>query len=192
MTPASRPEAILDQVTASFPAIGSSSDDELFGLWVASGRELQRRNLVRSLGNVPADLAERVVERWSEGRRTAGSTPTVDVIGADGTRYQVKSVRRTDPGRNSVGTLSGFDFDELVVVVLEFDLSIRSGLRISSEDLRRHRDELLTGAEGRRLTLTRKFCAHPAVHPIPRLELARHHPLRAITDWEPPRSESVC
>lgn len=185
------PDELLERVSAHYAAVAASSEDELIGVWVAATHQLLRRGLVRSIGNVPADLAESIVEKWSGGTRTPGSTAAVDVIGPAPahTTYQVKSVRRTDPGRNSVATLSSFDFDELVVIVFEFDLSLRVGLRVSSDDLKRHRRELLTGSEQRRLTLTRKFCHHPAVRLIPRADLLRLHPVSAAVEWDPPRWE---
>lgn len=181
-------DAILEQALANASVDEKWSDDMLFAQWVAASRQLQLRGRVRSTANIPAELAESIIRRWSGGTFTRGSAPAVDVVGADGTTYQVKALRRTDPGRNSVTTLSRLDgFDQLVVIVLEFDLSVCLGLRVSSSDLIRYGNELLTGANFRRLTLTRKFCEHKAVKQIPRAGLLRHHPLAALVDWDVPR-----
>lgn len=183
------PDELLDTVAERFPSVQECDEDDLFALWVAVSLALQRKDRVRSLGNVPADLAELIVEKLVGGKRTRGSTVAVDVIGPDGeTRYQVKSLRRTDPGRNSVGTLPGFQlFDHLIVIVFEYDLSICLGLRASANDLSKHRTELLTGRDHRRLSLTRKFCSHRIVTRIPQEQLARHHPAPALAEWTAPR-----
>lgn len=183
------PDELLDRATTRVASVESASDDELVALWVVASRELQQRALVRSLANVPADLAEGIVARLVGGQRTAGSTRAVDVLAPDGRTVQVKSLRRTDPDRNSVATFSSFDFDELIIIVFEWDLSLRVGIRVLAEDLKRHRSELLTGADHNRLTLTRRVCEHRAVQPIPRRELITHHPLQPLVAWEAPRWE---
>lgn len=181
------PDDLLDRATAGVLAVESAEDDELFRLWVAASRALQERGLARSLANIPADLAERIVADLIDGQRTPSSSRAVDVRGPDGTTFQVKALRRTDPGRSSVATFSSFDFDQLIVIVFEWDLSARVGIQISAKDLNRHRKRLLTGPDHRRLTLTRRFCEHSSK--IPKHELVKHHPLKPLVVWEPPRWE---
>lgn len=184
------PDHVLDRATAGVRAIDSAADDELLRLWVAASHALQQRGSVRSLANIPADLAEGIVASLEGGQRTPSSSPAVDVLGPDGTTYQVKALRRTDPGRNSIGTFSNFDFEQLIIVIFEWDLSARVGIRISAKALVRHRERLLTGSGHDRLTLTQRFCEHEAVQPIYRKELLKHHPLQPLVAWDPPRWET--
>lgn len=88
-------------------------------------------NTERNGAQLAGHSSERIVEENVRGERTPG----IDVRGPDGLGYQVKALRRTDPGRNSVATLSRFeDVDELFIVVFEWDLFVRVGIRISSAD----------------------------------------------------------
>jgi hypothetical protein len=172
---------------AAHPAVAAAPRESLLSLWAALGARIQQEGIVDRLGNLPANLAEHLVARWSGATVQHGSNPAVDVI-ADATRYQVKCLRRTDPGRNSVTTLPAtFAFDELIIIVFEYDLSLCVGLRVNASDLARYADALMTGAAKRRITLTLRFCSHPAVRQIPRKELECVHPFPPVVAWQRPR-----
>ncbi|MCA1695873.1 MAG: hypothetical protein LC749_14700 [Actinobacteria bacterium] len=182
------PNDDLKSFMKRYPAVAECPREDLLGLWVAVATRIRQEGLVQRIGNLPADLAEEIVAQWTRGTRQHGANPAVDVI-ANGVTYQVKCVRRTDPRRNSITTLPAeLIFDQLVIIVFEYDLSICAAFQISKDDLMRHTSELMTGKDQRRITLTAKFCNHHAVIPIPREELEGvAPPSRAVIEWSTPR-----
>lgn len=103
---------------------------ELFGRVMA---ELRERGVLRSANNRIADIAERLVADYYRGTLAAPGARGHDVIAADGRKLQVKSLRHTQPGRCSLSALRSHDFDAVVAVVFEYDLTLREALHIPVE-----------------------------------------------------------
>lgn len=82
------------------------------------------------------------IEPACEQARVGRDDPELDVIGPNQERVQVKSLRYTDPGRNSVAEspLGEKGFDRLVIVCFEYDMTVREGWSIAGDEL----DPLLT------------------------------------------------
>lgn len=167
--------AELDGLRARFPELLTRPPEDLPSMWAAVVLRMRDQELIRGHGSVPGELAESLMCRWYAGTLSHQSTPDVDVETPRGRRIQVKALRYTDPGRNSVASFSRrIAFDELAIVRFEYDMRLRDALLVESR-LLRVTDEtgpgLLTPS-GMRLSLG------------PRLEQAAHI-VPAGTLWQP-------
>ncbi len=89
-----------------------------------------------------------------------------------GRRVQVKALRYSDPGRNSVASFTRpVSFDELATVQFEYDMRVRDALLIDAKLIRVQTEKdlgLLTPA-GMRLSLGRKVLDHSEIVPPEKL-----------------------
>ena len=123
------------------------SNEELIRQFGVVMDELERREIVRSANNPIADIAETLVAvalrgKVAEDKRQKGYV----LIGQH--RIQVKALRKTRPGRRKLGAISTYDFDELIAVIFERDLTPRIALRMSPDVAREY------ASPKRRLSLT--------------------------------------
>jgi hypothetical protein len=82
------------------------------------------REIVRSANNPIADMAERVVADYYGVEPAPPNEKAFDVLAKDGTRIQVKALRRTKPGRSGLSPLRDLDFDLLAIVIFEIDMEL--------------------------------------------------------------------
>jgi len=103
-------------------------DNELPALWSETLQEMRLRNLIRSHNNPVADFAELYVARHFEGTLAAKSMAGYDVLGPDGTRYQVKSRRiTTENASRQLGAIRSLEkdpFDVLIAVLFDVNLVV--------------------------------------------------------------------
>lgn len=117
------------------------STPELMELWAATMSELKDRGVVRSGNNPIADYAEVLVARHYGVEPIGGSTAGYDVVTRSGERIQVKALRKTRPGRRTLGAirrLDAGDFDTLVAVVFSPSLSVEEVWRLPWSVVKRH------------------------------------------------------
>ena len=69
------------------------STRELFRLHVVIHNELRRRNVVRTANTPTGDYAERIFCDALKWVQAPNSQPSIDAVGLDGTRYQIKARR---------------------------------------------------------------------------------------------------
>lgn len=106
-----------------------ASDDEVAKAWARIMRELRNRDLVRTANTPVGDYAERICCERLGLQRMGFSEKSVDAIGADGTRYQIKARRLTpeNPSRQ-LGALRDLDkdpFDILLAVYFDENLELQ-------------------------------------------------------------------
>ena len=133
------------------------TDEDLVRRFGAVMDALEARKIIRSANNPIADIAETLVAvalrgKVAEDKRQKG----YDVrIGQH--RIQVKALRKTRPGRRKLGAISTYEFDELIAVVFERDLTPRVALRMSPDVAREY------ASPKRRLSLTNRLEADPRI-----------------------------
>jgi hypothetical protein len=123
-------------VTNEHPSdFGNLTDLEVLRRWSEVMTELRRRGMIWSGKSPVADYAEYLVARHYGVEPLRGSNPGYDLVTKDGHRVQVKSRRYTAHSTPShFGEFSKFmegRFDELVVVLFEDDLRVRTAYRVS-------------------------------------------------------------
>ncbi|MGI8730126.1 MAG: hypothetical protein ACR2LK_09090 [Solirubrobacteraceae bacterium] len=174
--PARRPTEWNDPEVAplreAFPFLETLPRGDLPRLWAALMLLMRDRGLIRAQTSVPAEIAEALVAAYTGGSLAQSSSQKGYDILAGEERIQVKALRYTDPGRNSVGAfpLADKGFDRLIIVCFEYDMTLRNALSIQAADL----DDLLTrpaGATRGRLTLTNKVLQDARVRQISSVEL---------------------
>lgn len=91
--------------------------------------ELRDRGIVRSANNPTGDLAEYLFCKAFGWKQAGNSNPSLDAIGRDGTRYQIKGRRLTrDKGSrqlSAIRDLDGRHFDVLAGVLFSQDYSVQ-------------------------------------------------------------------
>lgn len=147
------------------PPLGDYSQAELLRLYGEVMTELKGRGFVRS-GNSPvADTAERIVADMYGVEPVAANTAGHDVVAADGTKIQVKGLRKTGPSRRNLSPIRSADYDVVIAVVFEADMALRELWRIPRpvvEEMARWSDHV----NGYFLSLKRAVCEDPRVERI--------------------------
>ncbi len=110
---------------------------QLLSLHADTMEELRTRGVVRSSNNPTGDLAEFLFCRafgWKQAEKSARS---VDAIGTDGARYQIKGRRRTRYSQvrqlSAIRDLNDAPFNFLAAVLFEEDYAVRRAVIISCE-----------------------------------------------------------
>src|SRR3954463_14020942 len=98
--------------------------------------ELHRRGVVHSGNNPIADMAERVSADYYGVEPEPPNTKSYDVRTGDGTRVQVKALRRTRASRRNLSALRSFDFDFLAAVIFESDMRLVEAVLIPVDVVR--------------------------------------------------------
>jgi len=87
--------------------------------------ELRRRSVVRSTNNPIADIAEELVAQHYKGQRAISSQAGWDVdTGTE--KLQVKAMRNTHYKRTTLSPIRSQNYDAVVVVVFNEDLTLNS------------------------------------------------------------------
>jgi len=143
-------------------------DAGLLGLWAQVTDELRARGIVRSANNPIADRAERIVADLYGVEPEVRSTAGYDLISKDKERIQVKAVRLTQPGRSSLSAIRNLEageFDVLIVVVFERDLSVKEIWRFPRSAVEDHA-RWSAHVNAHRLSMTKKLRADPRAERI--------------------------
>ena len=101
---------------------------ELLALHARVADELRARGITRSSNNPTGDLAEYIFCKAFGWTQAGNSSPNVDAIGSDGTRYQIKGRRVTRYNKSrqlsAIRDLAGAHFDYLAGVLFAEDYSL--------------------------------------------------------------------
>jgi len=148
------------------------SDDELIGEYGRVMAELLARGIVHSANNPIADIAERLVADHFGVEPESPNSKAVDVITADGTRVQVKALRRTKAGRNRLSAIRSVDFDLLAAVVFKVDMRLEEIAFIPVQAVEEHMGWSDTW-KANSLSLTKKLLADDRVCRLPAASLTQ-------------------
>lgn len=104
--------------------------------------KMSTAGLIRAQRSIPGEIAEALVAAYVGGRLAESASQKDVDVEAGGELIQVKALRYTDPGRNSVGEfrLGSKGFTRLIVVCFDYDMTPLEAWGVSSSEL----DELLT------------------------------------------------
>lgn len=146
--------------------LDTRTDAELIALYGEVMSALQQRGIVRSGNNPIADMAERIIADYYGVEPQHPNNKSFDVLARDGTKIEVKALRRTKPSRRGLSPLRTLDFDHVAIVVFAADMRLGSNrLSLTQKLLRDERvrrvpaEELLEAA--RRRTRVRQRRARP-------------------------------
>ncbi len=118
------------------------TDQEVFGLWAATMRELTRRELIRSANNPTGDYGEVVAAKRLGLRLVGNSTASYDAVDQDGTRYQIKARRlqdyKTSRRLSAIRNLDQGGFDHLIAVLFDGDFRLKEMWRLPIDLVREH------------------------------------------------------
>ena len=118
-----RPEK-LDEVDALFATL---TDDELAKAWARCMRAMRKRDLTRTANTPVGDYAERIACDRLSLQRMGFSEKSVDALGPDGTRYQIKGRRITENRSRQLGAIRDIGsepFDVLLALFFDEDLDL--------------------------------------------------------------------
>jgi hypothetical protein len=142
------------------------SDDQLIEEYGRVMAELLGRGIVHSANNPIADIAERLVADHFGVDPEPPNSKAVDVIAVDGTRLQVKALRRTKAGRNRLSAIRSLDFDVLAAVVFNADMRLEEIALIPLQAVEDHMRWSKTWSANS-LSLTKKLFADGRVDRLP-------------------------
>lgn len=113
---------------------------ELFALYQAIRRQLREQGVIRSNNAPAADWAEYLAQHVYAGTLAPASEKSRHIETEDGRRLQVRSRVVSDPpqaGQRQLTTLRSFDFDALVIVLLnDIDYSVVRAVELSMDDVK--------------------------------------------------------
>jgi hypothetical protein len=147
-------------------AFDELSDDELIGLYGKVMAALLERAIVHSANHPIADIAERLVADHFGVEPAPPNQKAVDVIAPDGTRIQVKALRRTKPGRNRLSAIRSLEFDVLAAVIFKLDMQLEEIALIPIAAVKDHMRWSETW-KANSLSVTKKLLADERVEHLP-------------------------
>lgn len=149
----------------SLSKLAKQSDGQIVALYGEVMHELHRRGVVHSGNNPIADMAERVMADYYGVEPAPPNTKSYDVVTVDGTRVQVKALRRTRTSRRNLSALRTFDFDVLAAVVFESDMRLVEAVLMPVDLVREYAGWSNTW-NAHRVSLTQRLLADPRVERI--------------------------
>ena len=152
-------------------------DEDLIGLYGKVMAALLERGIVHSANHPIADIAESLVADHYGARPAPPNQKAVDVVAPDGTRIQVKALRRTKPGRNRLSAIRSLEFDLLAAVIFKLDMRLEEIALIPIEAVKDHMGWSETW-KANSLSITKKLLADERVEWRRRL---RREALRVAT-----------
>lgn len=141
------------------------TDAEVIALYGEVMGELFERGIVRSGNNPIADIAEYLVADHFGVEPEPPNNKSYDIRTLDGSRIQVKALRRTKSTRRGLSALRSFEFDYVAVVIFESDMSLVEVLMIPLDAVKDHMGWSKTW-NANRLSITRKLREDPRVQRI--------------------------
>ena len=148
------------------PRLQDYSREDLLRLYGAVMVALRERGYVRSGNNPVADVAERIVADLYGVSVLTANTAGHDLVTRDGTKVQVKGLRRTQPGRKNLSAIRSDDYDVVVAVVFEADMTLKELWRIPRPVVT-EKARWSSHVNGYLLSLKREVCEDPRVERIP-------------------------
>jgi hypothetical protein len=156
-------------------ALGKKTDSQVVELYGEVMAELHRRGVVRSGNNPIADMAEHVIADYYGVEPEPPNTKSWDVTTKDGTRIQVKALRRTRASRRNLSAIRTLDFDVLAAVVFEVDMRLSEAIFVPIVAVREQMRWSNTW-KANRISLTKRLLSDPRVRRIPADELVANAP----------------
>ncbi len=108
----------------ALPPLNEYSRQDLLRLYGAVMTTLRERGFVRSGNNPVADEAERIVAQLYGVSLATANTAGHDLVASDGTKVQVKGLRRTQSGRRNLSAIRSDDYNVVIAVVFEADMTL--------------------------------------------------------------------
>jgi hypothetical protein len=160
-------------------SLDDKTDAELVAMYGEVMGELQRRGVVRSGNNPIADMAERVIADYFGVATLPPNNKSFDVIASDGTKIEVKALRRTKSSRRGLSPLRTLDFDYVAVVIFAADMHLEEAIFVPIEAVREHMG-WSKAWKSNRLSVTQKLLNDERVQRVSAAELlaGARHPLR--------------
>lgn len=134
--------------------------------------ELFERGVVRSGNNPISDMAERLIADYYDVERQPANNKSFDVVTKDGTKIQVKALRRTRASRRNLSALRTLDFDCVAAVIFENDMRLSEAVFVPLDAVREHMGWSNTW-NAHRLSVTKKLLNDPRVRRVPADQLVR-------------------
>lgn len=152
------------------PDLKPLADRALVALYGEVMSELLRREIVRSGNNPIGDMAERVVADYYGVEPAPPNERAFDVRTKEGTRIQVKALRRTKPGRSGLSPLRDLDFEFVAIVIFELDMELVEVVLVPVEVVKEYMGWSKTW-KCHRLSATKRLLADARVEHIDRKKL---------------------
>jgi hypothetical protein len=151
---------------AQLPPLEEYSREDLLRLYGAVMARLRELGYVRSGNNPVADVAERLVADMYGAPLASANTAGHDLVAKDGTKIQVKGLRKTQPGRKNLSAIRSKDYDVVVAVVFEADMTVSELWRVPREVVE-EKARWSDHVNGYFLSLKREVCDDDRVERIP-------------------------
>lgn len=151
-------------------SFAKKTNAEMVALYGEVMSELYERGIVRSGNNPVADMAERVIADYYGVEPEPPNQKSYDVVTRDGTKVQVKGLRRIKASRKGLSPLHTLDFDILAAVIFERDMSLVEALFIPLDVVRDYMGWSKTW-KANRISITNKLMGDPRVKHVPAAEL---------------------
>lgn len=152
----------METVVAEPQDLVGLSDRQVIALYGQVMGELMRRGVVHSGNNPIADMAERIVADYYGVDPAPPNEKSYDVQTRDGTRIQVKALRKTRPGNTGLSPLRTLDFDLVAIVIFELDMQLREVFLVSLDAVKDH-VRWSKAWSSHRLTATKRLLADKRV-----------------------------
>jgi hypothetical protein len=153
-------------------SLDTRTDAELIALYGEVMSALHRRGIVRSGNNPIADMAERIIADYYGVLPQPPNNKSFDVLAPDGTKIEVKALRRTKPSRRGLSPLRTLDFDYVAIVVFAADMRLEEAAFVPLAAVRDHMGWSKTW-NSHRLSLTQKLLRDERVRRVPADEFLR-------------------
>jgi hypothetical protein len=150
----------------SAKTLESRSDAELVALYGEVMGALHERGIVRSNNNPIADMAERVIADYYGVELEPPNNKSFDVRTPDGTRVEVKALRRTKASRRGLSPLRTLDFDYVAIVIFALDMRLEEAVLVPVAAVRDHIGWSTTW-KSHRLSLTQKLLSDDRIERVP-------------------------
>ncbi len=147
-------------------SLDSKTDAELIALYGEVMSALLQRGVVRSGNNPIADMAERIIADYYGVIPQPPNNKSFDVLTPDGTKVEVKALRRTKPTRRGLSPLRTLDFDYVAIVVFAADMRLEEAAFVQLAVVREHMRWSKTW-QYNRLSLTQKLLRDERIERIP-------------------------
>src|ERR1019366_10133907 len=118
--------------------LDSKTDAELITQYGEMMSALHRRGIVRSGNNPIADMAERVIADYYGVAPLPPNNKSFDIEARDGTKIEVKALRRTKPSRRGLSPLRILAFDYLAIVIFAADMRLEEAVFVPLEIVREY------------------------------------------------------
>jgi hypothetical protein len=141
------------------------SDNELITHYGQVMAALLERGIVHSANQPIADIAERIVGNHYGAEPEPPNSKAVDLVAPDGTRVQVKALRRTKAGRSRLSAIRSLDFDVLAAVIFRADMQVEEIALIPAQAVEDHMSWSSTW-KAHSLSLTNRLLADGRVRRI--------------------------